>query len=272
MQLNLFRVLFPGAKTSIIVATCVLFGLSLTVVLSGVVPPFTEDTARGVNVVHVVDTTGKYGEKREPSSHISLFSTTPGKLVKEVAQIGEGFVCGRDKPLDFVTFSVKYGCWTHNDTGSGWSESDIPTLHVESDIKGDCRITEILIDTKASTRWSLAINTEEIEDFRLKDNSELIPLDDKSSTDGWHIIQFSGGKNAPTKFNLTLFWIKNYTQIAHTDDSMTEHLLLKLRTDVDRLTAPAERVLMKLPAWCSLFGKSTSPPTLAFLSSLPVTF
>lgn len=41
---------FPGAKRTITVATLVLFSLSLAVVLSGVVPPFSEDTARAVNV------------------------------------------------------------------------------------------------------------------------------------------------------------------------------------------------------------------------------
>lgn len=100
-------------------------------------------------------------------------------------------------------------------------------------------------------------------------NSELIPLGNKSSVDGRHTIQFSGGKNAPTKFDMTLFWVKNSTH------KVSEHIsedLLKLRTDVDRLTPKAEQVLMKLPPWCSLFGKSTSPHMLAFLTSLPVVF
>ncbi|XP_057471267.1 uncharacterized protein LOC130760088 isoform X2 [Actinidia eriantha] len=265
---------FSGAKTSIVLATCILFGLSLAAVLSGTIPPFTEDTARAVNVVHVVDTTGIYGENPEPSSYISLFSTTPGKLTKEVEQIGEGFVCSRDKVIDFVTFSVKYGCYTKDGTRSGWSESDIPTLHVESDIKADERVTQISINTKVSTRWSLAINSKEIEDFKLKDNSEeLVPLGDKSSADGWHIIQFSGGKNAPKRFDMTLYWVKNYTKSMQEDEQRRDqHLLLKLRTDVDRLTPKAERVVEKLPSWCSQFGKSTSPHTLAFLSSLPVNF
>ncbi|KAK2997025.1 hypothetical protein RJ639_024803 [Escallonia herrerae] len=249
--------LMGGAKTSLAVANCILFGLSLTALLSGIAPPFTEDAARAVNVVHVVNTTGVYGEIQEPSSYVSLFSTTPGELTKEVEQIGEGFVCGREKVSDFVTFTVKYSCWTQNDAGSGWSKSDVPALYVESDIRGDDRITHVSMDTKSSTRWTLAINTEEIEDFRFKDSSdELIPVGDKSSADGWHIIQYSGGKNAPTRFNLTLFWVKNYTQ--------DRNPLLKLRTDVDRLTPAVERVLMKLPPWCSLFGKSTSPHTLAF--------
>ncbi|KAL6977246.1 hypothetical protein U1Q18_026042 [Sarracenia purpurea var. burkii] len=262
---------FSGAKTSIILATCILFGLSLAAVFSGIIPPFTEDTARAVNVVHVVDTTGTYVEKLEPSSYISLFSTTPGKLVNEVEQIGEGFVCGRDKVLDFVTFSVKYGCWIEDNERSGWSELDIPTMHVESDINASSRITQISIDTKISTRWSLAINTEEIEDFQFKDDSEeLVPLGGKTSADGWHIIQFSGGKNAPTRFHLTLYWVQNYTQVVQENELRAEQHLLKLRTDVDRLTPKVARVLQKLPSWCSLFGKATSPLTLAFLSSLPV--
>lgn len=264
-----------GAKKSIVLSTCMLFGLSLAVVLSGTVPSFTEDTARAVNVVHVVDTTEKYGEMQDPRSYISIFSTTPGNLIKEVEQINEGFVCGRDKVLDFVTFSVKYGCLTNDDIGGGWSKSDIPVLHVDSDTEGDGRTTQISIDTKVSTRWSLAINTQEIEDFLFKENSdELVPLGGKGSNNGWHIFQFSGGKNSPTRFDLTLFWRKNSTKSAHNADGQRaeQRPLLKLRTDVNRLTPKAARVLTKLPSWCSQFGKSTSPYNLAFLTSLPVLF
>ncbi|XAR72115.1 hypothetical protein NMG60_11018634 [Bertholletia excelsa] len=264
---------FSGAKTLVVLTTCILFGLALAVSFSGIVPPFTEDTARAVNVVHVVDTTGMHAGMQDPSSYISLFSLTPGRLTSEVDQIGEGFVCGRDKVIDFVTFTVKYGCWTKDDVEEGWSESDIPKMNVESDIKDGDRTTLISIDTRVSTRWSLAINTKVIEDFEFKDNSdELIPLGEKSSADGWHIIQFSGGKNAPTKFDLSLHWVKNHTQVIGEIGQKREDdlFLLKLRTDMDRLTPKAEKVLKKLPSWCSLFGKSTSPHTLAFLSSLHI--
>lgn len=101
-------------------------------------------------------------------------------------------------------------------------------------------------------------------------SEELVPFGNKSSIDGWHIIQFSGGKDAPRKFELTLFWFKKSMQSTHNADD--QRPLIKLRTDVDQLTPKAELVLAKLPAWCSLFGKSTSPYTLAFLSSLPVKF
>ncbi|XP_019262309.1 PREDICTED: endoplasmic reticulum metallopeptidase 1 [Nicotiana attenuata] len=262
-----------GAKVPLITVTCFLFGISLTMVRLGVVPPFTEDTARAVNVVHVVDMRGANDKKQEPVSRISLFSTTPGNLIKEVEQIGEGFVCGTDEPLDFVTFSVKYGCWSDKNANIGWHELDIPLIHVENDTKGDNRVTHVSIDTKVSTRWTLGINTDEIEDFQLKGGpEELVPIGDKSNADGWHIIQFSGGKKAPRKFSLMLFWANNHTRKSQKKDSNTEQPLLKLRTDVDRITSPTETVLKKLPQWCSLFGKSTSPLTLAFLSSLSIDF
>ncbi|XP_054814266.1 uncharacterized protein LOC129314846 [Prosopis cineraria] len=271
-----------GAKRAIILGTLTLFSVSFAAVLSGVVPPFTEDTARAVNVVHVVDATGNFAEGQQNiSSYVSLFSTTPGKLIKEVEQIQEGFVCGRGKEVDFVTFSVKYGCWTSKDTESDWSESEIPKLHVDSDAKGDERITRVSIDTKGSVRWVIAINTEEIEDFKFVDtenSEELIPVGKKGSVDGWHMIQFSGGRNAPKLFELTLFWRRTGSSSAQTSKDVVggvkndQRPLVKLRTDVDKTTAITKRILMKLPRWCSLFGKSTSPHYFAFLRDLPVNF
>ncbi|XP_028773606.1 endoplasmic reticulum metallopeptidase 1 [Neltuma alba] len=268
-----------GAKRPIILGSMMLFSVSLALVLSGAVPPFTEDTARAVNVVHVVDATGNFAEGKQNISYVSLFSTTPGKLMKEVEQIQEGFVCGRDKQVDFVTFSVKYGCWTYNDTEGGWSESEIPKLHVDSDAKGDQRATRVSIDTKGSVRWVLAINTEEIEDFKFTDtenSEELIRAGKKGGVDGWHIIQFSGGKNSPTLFDLDLHWRRTCSTQTSKDvfDGVRKEQrpLLKLRTDVDKTTDITERILMKLPRWCSLFGKSTSPRTFAFFRDLPVNF
>lgn len=261
-----------GAKVSIITTMCVLLGLSLALVSSGVIPPFTEHTARAVNVVHVVDVTGKFDGNQVPSSFVSLFSTTPGKLTKEAEQIKEGFTCGRERVIDFVTFSVKYGCITYDDAETGWSKADIPTVHVVSDTMVDGRVTQVSIDTRSSTRWSLAINTEEIRDFTFQgDVDEIVSLGGKGSVDGWHIIQFSGGKKSPTNFNLTLLWVRDQQSHNNVGQREEQHRpLLKLRTDFDRLTPKTERVLMKLPSWCSQFGKSTSPHTLAFLTSLPV--
>ncbi|CAA0825312.1 Zn-dependent exopeptidases superfamily protein [Striga hermonthica] len=194
----------------------------------------------------------------------------------EANDIGEGFVCGKDKHIDFVTFSVNYSCWSDKNAKKGWALSDIPTIHVDKDSKGESRFTQVTIDTRASTRWSLGINVVQIEDFQLKDSEtseELIPAGEKSSVDGWHTIQFSGGKKAPTKFALSLFWAQNSTSPTLPESSCkTQKPLLRLRTDVDKWTPQYKKVLEKLPKWCSLFGKSTSPQTFAFLSSLRITF
>lgn len=265
-----------GARRSIIFSLCVFFVVTLSLVSTRTVPPFTEDFARTVNVVHVVETTENSNKKQGHSSYISLFSLTPGKLTNEVDNLkDEEFVCGRSKAVDFVTFTVDYGCLTSKDTEQGWSTSEIPTLHVESDSMTDVRKTRVLIDTKSSTRWTLAINTEEIKDFTFEVNSdELVPRDEKTSIDGWHIIQFSGGKDSPTKFHLNLFWGSNATHPSQKGyvEAAGAPFLLKLRTDVNRITPKTARVLEKLPLWCTPFGKSTSPYTLAFLTSLPVKF
>lgn len=115
-----------------------------------------------------MDATGVSGEKTEPISYISLFSMTSGNLVREVNLIGGGFICGRDRHIDFVTFFANYSCWMEKDAETGWDKSDIPIIHVDKDSKGEIRQTQISIDTRVSTRWSLGINTNEIEDFQLE--------------------------------------------------------------------------------------------------------
>ncbi|KAK1307985.1 hypothetical protein QJS10_CPA09g02079 [Acorus calamus] len=185
----------------------------------------------------------------------------------------EGIVCEKARILDLVTFTVEYGCWSTEESESGWSKEDIPLLHVESDLTGESRKTVVSIDTKVSNRWALAINTKEIEDFKLEGNEEeMVPVGDKTSIDGWHTIQFSGGKDSPKQFKLTLFWFKNATRTLHKENKQIRDsdLLLKLRTDVNRITPKTARILDKLPPWVSQFGKSTSPYTLAFLNKLPV--
>ncbi|KAL9422163.1 hypothetical protein AB3S75_034434 [Citrus x aurantiifolia] len=268
-----------GAKGPIAFASFILVGLSIIMVSSGIIPPFSEETARAVNIVHVVDASGKFGGKQEPSSYIALYSATPGKLTKEVEQIKEGFVCGRDNVIDFVTSSMKYGCLTDDNSEGGWSQSDIPTIHVNSDTvdtEGDEneRITQVSIDMKGAKRLTLAINAKEIEDFTFKVGSEeLVPRDAKSSIYGWHIIEFSGGKNAASKFEIALYWAKNSTRAAgNSNGKEKQEPLVKLRTDFDRLTPKTERVLSKLPPWCSLFEGSISSQPLSFLNSLPVNF
>ncbi|GER43233.1 endoplasmic reticulum metallopeptidase 1, partial [Striga asiatica] len=178
-------------------------------------------------------------------------------LNKEAHDIGEGFVCGKDKHLDFVTFSVNYSCWSDKNAEKGWAKFDIPTIHVDEDSKGESRFTQI--------RELLPADSETSE--------ELIPAGEKSSVDGWHTIQFSGGKKAPTKFALSLFWAQNSTSPTRPVGSGKDQKpLLRLRTDVDKWTPQYKKVFEKLPEWCSLFGKSTSPQKFAFLSSLRISF
>ncbi|XP_022684088.1 endoplasmic reticulum metallopeptidase 1 isoform X2 [Setaria italica] len=265
-----------GDKRTLGLLLCLFFGLSLALVSGGIVPAFTEDVARSVNVVHVVDTTGIDGGNREPLSYISLFSNTPGKLTKELVDLGdEEFFCGRNMTVDFVTFTMKYGCWSYKESSTGWSKSEVPVLHVESDSVTDgARQTVISVDTKSSTRWSLGINKQQIDDFTVQvDSEKLVLLGGKSEVDGWHTIQFAGGKKSPTKFQLTLYWSNSAAQTSGREankEAADVPFLVKLRTDVNRVTPQVAKVLEKLPRWCTPFGKSTSPYTLAFLTGLRV--
>ncbi|EPS57910.1 hypothetical protein M569_16907, partial [Genlisea aurea] len=246
------------AKTVVVLSAVALFATSLAAVISGVVPPFSEDTSRAVNVVHVVDATGA----GRPASYVAVFSGTPGNLDAESRHIGEGLVCGRDDgEVDFVTFSMRYGCRTGKNAEAGWARSEIPTIRVEEDHRRrEAGVTRVSVDTRVSTRWFLGINFALVEDFRLEDGEsgeELIPTGgDKSSVDGWHIIQFSGGKRSPTTFKLTLIWSseaggrRNGEEDKKNDELL---LLLRLRTDVPRLSPPAKDIISKLPVWCSLF-------------------
>lgn len=95
---------------------------------------------------------------------------------------------------------------------------------------------------------------------------ELVTTGNKIEVDGWHTIQFAGGKNSPTKFKIRLFWSNPTQKVSERPD------LLKLRADVLKVTPRAEKILNKLPTWTSQFGKSTAPYNLAFLASLPVKF
>nr|CAB3487673.1 unnamed protein product [Digitaria exilis] len=165
-----------GDKRTLGLLVCTLFGISLALVSSGIVPAFTEDVARSVNVVHVVDTTRIDDGNREPLSYISLFSNTPGKLTKELVDLGdEEFFCGRNMTIDFVTFTMKYGCWSYKDSNTGWSKSEVPVVLVESDLVTDgARQTVISVDTKSSTRWALGINKQEIEDFTVQGSTVTV--------------------------------------------------------------------------------------------------
>ncbi|KFK29147.1 hypothetical protein AALP_AA7G095000 [Arabis alpina] len=252
-----------AAKTFIVTVLCVSTVLSLSIVSSGVLPAFTEDTARALNVVHVVDTSGQ-----DQVSFILLFSNTPGNLNMEAEQIKEGFRCGRENKIDFVSFEAKYSCVTENDAGLGWDKQDVPVLRVINDNwENEGRATTVSMNAGGSTRWTLGLDMEQLQDFTLQvsgENEELMIAQGEKTSDGegWHQIQFAGGKKAPTSFVLKLYKKKLDS------DEKKQRPLLKLRTDFDRLTPQVQRVLDKLPPFCSLFGKSTNPFTLAFLASL----
>nr|GMD30212.1 endoplasmic reticulum metallopeptidase 1 isoform X1 [Ipomoea batatas] len=252
------------AKYQFITTTCIVFLVSLGVVVENMVPTFIEDTARAVNIVQVVNKTGN-----GTVSHISMFSTTPGGLDVEAELLGGGLVCGREKAFDFVSFTAYYSCWTAE---VGWNNAQIPAPRVggDSEENGD-RATLVHITTEDATRWCLGINTNEIQDFQLKDESgELISRGEKNGVDGWHIMRFAGGKNSPTKFDLTLHWHKNSSGKRVVEGSEGEEVLVKLRADVNATTPELDKILEKMPSWLSQYGKSASPFTLAYLDTLYV--
>nr|GMD32100.1 endoplasmic reticulum metallopeptidase 1 isoform X1 [Ipomoea batatas] len=255
-----------GAKHKFIMTTSIVLLVSLGMVEQSMVPPFIDDTARAVNIVQVVNNTGE-----GTVSHISLFSTTPGGLVVEAEKLGGGLVCGREKSFDFVTFTAYYSCWTAE---TEWSNNAlIPALRLGSDSQeNDDRSTLVHISTGDSTRWCLSINTNEIQDFQLKDESGvLVSRGEKNSIDGWHLMQFAGGKNSPTKFDLTLHWHKNsYGKRVVEGSEGGEDVLLKLRADVNATTPELDKILEKMPSWISQYGKSTSPFTLAYFDTMYV--
>ncbi|XP_019198438.1 PREDICTED: endoplasmic reticulum metallopeptidase 1-like [Ipomoea nil] len=255
-----------GAKYKFIATTCIVFLVSLGMVVENMVPTFIDDTARAVNIVQVVNTTGE-----GMVTHISLFSTTPGGLEVEAEKLGGGLVCGREKAFDFVTFTAYYSCWSAE---HGWSNNaQIPALRVASDShgNGDDISTLVNINTEHSTRWCLSINTNEIQDFQLHDESgELVSRGDKNSVNGWHLMQFAGGKNSPTKFDLTLHWHKNSSGKRIVKGSEGGEVLLKLRADVNATTPELDKILEKMPSWISQYGKSTSPYTFAYFDTMYV--
>eukprot|EP01018_Ginkgo_biloba_P031316 Gb_39788 [translate_table: standard] len=273
-----------GGLKWIIMGTSVLFLLSLSAVAFEIFPPFTDDVGRLVNVVHVVETTREGGKHSQPESYISLSSVTPGKLIQEAKQLQDGnFICGKGKPLDFVTYYVNYGCVSSVGTGDGWSEKDLPVIQVDSDetTKGK-RETVLSVDTKISSRWFLAINVIQIKGFKLEMTTSkegtreiLVPEGNIDGVDGWHIIQFSSEKDGPTHFFLTLFWYHNSTNFSSQTQSHQDSkndFVIKLRTDVNTITPKVAQTLEKLPKWCVLFGKSTSPYTLSYIYKLSINF
>ncbi|XP_024525642.1 endoplasmic reticulum metallopeptidase 1 isoform X1 [Selaginella moellendorffii] len=256
-----------GAGVWISLSTIFIFLVSLSVVSYELVPAFTKDVAKGTYVVHVIEANM---DKLSSESYISVSFTTPGGLGKEVQSLAEsGFTCGGTERPDFVTFGVRKGCEKPSDLDEDLWQGR-PNLTILSDhTVGDQRTTSVLLKTMSSNRWSLSIDTDRIQALQVDIITEetgtkemLVPKDDIAGIDGVHVLQFASGKNGPHVFNIELVWQKGISA----ETSSKE--LLKLRTDLNVLTPDAAKTLKLLPDFCTLFGKSTSPYTLAYLSRL----
>ncbi|KAH9288162.1 hypothetical protein KI387_032279, partial [Taxus chinensis] len=159
-----------GGLKWIIMGTSMLFLLTLSGVVLEIFPTFTKDIGRALNVVHVVETPSQGENHSQSESYISISSLTPGKLTKEMKYLNdENFICERGKPIDFVTYSVDYGCVSSVDISNGWSERDQPVIQVQSDnvVEGQ-RETVLFLDTKISIRWTMKINSVQIKGFKLE--------------------------------------------------------------------------------------------------------
>lgn len=257
------------------------FLMALSVVFFEVLPPFTENLGRAVNVVHIVEV-GTTNEVQVPtSSYVSLSSLTPGKLTRELSFIkDEGFICERGDGIDMVTHTIKYGCTSITEQG-GKEEylRELPTLKVieEKVVDGD-RVTSVIVHTERARRWVLAVNTTNLSSFQLEAVKEetgekdiLAPRRAVSSVNGWHIIQFVTDQAGPSYFELSLFWSNATSSLSQSATSIgsEKSLLLKLRTDVNKTTPKLKRTLQKLPDWVAIFGKSTSAYPLSYLVNLP---
>ncbi|KAL2653870.1 hypothetical protein R1flu_021998 [Riccia fluitans] len=255
--------IFLGLSTIIVV--------TLGLVIFEIFPAFTEDVSRVLNVVHVVDTKSVDPLTGFPSQKISLSAVTPGGFEKELnAMKGEDFVCG--KSIDFVSFIVKSGCEKQLGNDKFILKGQ-PSFTVESDkVSNGQRVVSVRFTTGKSYRWNLAINTTAVEAFKLVTSSGrqvLVPAGTIVGVNGWHKLQYSSGnREGPNEFYMTLYWYPNETSDGVERNRDT--LVLKLRTDVNHVTPELDRVLSRLPAWCSLFGKSTSPYPLAYLAELKV--
>ncbi|KAL2653871.1 hypothetical protein R1flu_021999 [Riccia fluitans] len=255
----------------ILLGLITLFILTLGLVMFEVVPAFTEHVSRGLNVVHVVDTKSVDPVTGFPSQKVSLSAATPGGFEKELNALkGEDFVCG--KSIDFVSFIVKSGCEKQLDNDIVILTGQ-PSFTLESNkVSNGRRVTSVRFTTGTAYRWNLAINTTAVEAFKLETSSDrqvLVPGGTIAGVDGWHNIQYTSGNNeGPSEFYMTLYWYPDDT--SDVGERSRDTLVLKLRTDVNHVTPELNRVLARLPVWCTLFGKSTSPYPLAYLAELKV--
>ncbi|OAE27479.1 hypothetical protein AXG93_3911s1620 [Marchantia polymorpha subsp. ruderalis] len=259
-----------GGLGWILAALMSVFVVTMGLVITQVVPAFNDHVGRALNVVHVVDTVNVDSVGGFPSQKISISAGTPGGFEQELNSLqGENFTCG--KSIDFVSHYVKSGCEKQLENDKFILKGQ-PMLNIEKDKvnKAGIRVTSVRYTTGSSIRWNLAFNTTAVQAFKLETSSDrqvLVPGGAIEGVDGWHNMQFiSGETQGPNDFYLTLYW----HPIADALKTNGDNLLLKLRTDVNLVTPELERVLMKLPTWCALFGKSTAPYPLTYLAELKV--
>lgn len=178
---------FLGLKRLIVIVFCIIIVFFFVFVVFGFFFVFIEDIARVVNVssffdffvlvkfcnffkyvqvVYVVDISGE-----EQVLFILLFLNISGNLNVEVEQIKEGFRCGRDNKVDFVSFEVKYGCVSKKDVEVGWDKSDVLVLCVVNEEKGrgddERRIIAVSMEIGGLLWWIFGIDMEVVEDFIL---------------------------------------------------------------------------------------------------------
>ncbi|KAL3685909.1 hypothetical protein R1sor_003931 [Riccia sorocarpa] len=259
-----------GGLKWILLGLTTAFIVTLGIVVFEVVPAFTEHVSRGLHLVHVVDTKSLDPVTGLPSQKISLFAATAGGFEKELnAMKDEDFVCG--KSIDYVSFLVKSGCEKPLDDDKSLLKGQ-PSITVESDkVSSGQRVTSVRLTAGASYRWNLAINTTAVESFKLETSSDrqvLVPGGKIFGVNGWHNLQYCSGKpTGPDDFYLTLYWHPE-----EVSDKVVERSrdiqVLRLRTDVNHITPEFDKLVTKLPAWCTLFGKSTGPYPLAYLAEL----
>eukprot|EP00850_Spirogloea_muscicola_P015246 SM000115S23925 [mRNA] locus=s115:279950:284412:- [translate_table: standard] len=271
-----------GASVTLVAFCGLALAFGLLVTWTGIVPPYTPELGRTVNVVQVHTARVGPGMTAAGSWQLSLASGTPGLLTREASLLNDSaFACGRDGNADFVTYAVEYGCTKalavpSNSAHLASLEPELVYMgHQSGEGKnedGALWTSLVGIRTAASHRWQLAMDASRISSFSLRwddVNDPAAVLAEGPATGGandWHIIQFVNGEieagGSFARLLIGLEW-KGRPRAAGRP-------LLKLRADYNHVTEEVADVLQKLPAWCCEFGKSTSPYNLAFVVELDI--
>lgn len=270
-----------GAIKWILSGLGVVFIITLGVVSSGILPPFTSEISRVINVVHVFENGTMDEGQSSFSSYVLLYAGTPGNLRQEAYFLeDEQYNCGEFEAVDLISHNIKYGCTSFDIQENQTSYvMEFPTMVVSNEtVVDDERATSVLMDAKESRRWVLAMYTTEVHSYELAalnattgEKRILASRTIEDDDDGRHLVQFMTNSTGPSQFELTLFSSTASLENTGNPKEGAESLLVKWRVDVDKTTEKVERTLEKLPNWDALFGKSTGPYRLAYLVNLPRT-